>query len=150
MAVQSLQTVAEVAEATRIISTVVFTFGKEILSTVEATIQALEKDNGVKEILECKFAIKGVSEATELAYRFIDSIDDLIYYFQRPEFRTQVDEFSTDNPNLEPLKSTLVQTKNAISKARELSAQLKRNVIELRNSAQKQQGFVVQRHVKQN
>ena len=150
MAVQSLQTVAEVAEATRIISTVVFTFGKEILSTVEATIQALEKDNGVKEILECKFAIKGVSEATELAYRFIDSIDDLIYYFQRPEFRTQVDEFSTDNPNLEPLKSTLVQTKNAISKARELSAQLKRSVIELRNSAQKQQGFVVQRHVKQN
>ena len=125
MAVQSLQTVAEVAEATKVISTVVFTFGKEILSTVEATIQALEKDNGVKEILECKFAIKGVSEATELAYRFIDSIDDLIYYFQRPEFRTQVDKFNTDNPNLEPLKSTLIQTKNAISKARELSSQFK-------------------------
>ena len=38
---------------------------------------------------------------------------------------TVLTKFSSDNPNLEPLKSTLIQTKNAISKARELSSLFK-------------------------
>ena len=122
MAHEIVQTVAEI---TKDISPFLVSFGKEILSTVDATVQALQIDDCVKEISECKFAIKRVSEATELAYQFIDSIDDLTYYFQTREFRNQVNEISNNNPNFLPLKSTLTRNKNAMSKARELSSLFK-------------------------
>ena len=68
-------------------------------------------------------AIQNLIYVTDLAYQFIDKINDLNYHFQTPEFKSEVEKM-TSKEHIQQLLNTLSKTKKAMSDAGEIYTNL--------------------------
>ena len=88
---------------------VMVTFGKEVLDFSKKVLQAVKEaaHEEIQDICQVREGLHHLALVVELAYEFLDKVDDIFYYCQSDSMKDAIRELSCSLPDLSPLHNLL-------------------------------------------